>query len=167
MISENRNIDQKDDRKNRGMKVGVFSDPSSYSGSLAPRGERVRVRDICAARLSDAPYILNSSPLGGTRLFESIGDALHNGVDLRSDLMVPESQHRVSCIAQKLSSILVAGQFVRVLRTVDLDNEPCLWAKEIHEEWTDRMLAAELESIELAAAQTRPESMLPFGLFTS
>jgi hypothetical protein len=26
------------------------------SGSLAPRGERVRVRDICAARLSVAPH---------------------------------------------------------------------------------------------------------------
>jgi hypothetical protein len=28
------------------------------SNSLAPRGERVRVRDICAARLSVAPHIL-------------------------------------------------------------------------------------------------------------
>jgi putative membrane protein insertion efficiency factor len=30
-------------------------------GSLAPRGERVRVRDDCAARLSVAPHILESS----------------------------------------------------------------------------------------------------------
>ena len=105
--------------------------------------------------ISDAPRILGPSPSGCTRLFKSIGDALHNGVDLRSDLMIPESQYVVSCIAQKLSSIVVAGQFVRVLRTVDLDNQPRLWAKEIREEWTDRMLAAELESIELAAAQAR------------
>jgi hypothetical protein len=138
----------------------------AYAGSLAPRGERVRVRDICAARLSDAPHILKSTLSSCTRLFKSIGDALHNSFDLRSDLMVPKSQQLVSCVAQKLSAILVCDQFVGVLRTVDLNNQPCLWAKEIHEEWTDGVLTAELESIELAAAQARPESMLPFGLFT-
>ena len=140
---------------------------ASDSGSLVPRGERVRVRDVCAARLSDAPHILNSSPSGCTRLFKSIGYALHNGVDFRSDLMVPEPQHVVPCIAQKLSSTFIARQFVCVLRTVDLDYQLCLRAKEICEEWADGMLTAELESIELAAAQARPESMLPFGLFTS
>ena len=33
------------------------------SNSLAPRGERVRVRDICAARLSVAPHIRNLQQL--------------------------------------------------------------------------------------------------------
>ena len=124
------------------------------------------MRDICAARLSDAPHILSSSPSRCARLFKSIRDALHNGVDFRSDLMVPEPQHVVPCIAQKLSSTFVESQFVCVLRTIDLDNKLRLRAKEIREEWADGMLTPELESIELAAAQARPESMLPFGLFT-
>ena len=124
------------------------------------------MRDICAARLSDAPHILGSSPSGCERFFKSIADPLHNGVDFRSDLMVPEPQHAISRIAQKPVSTFVARQFVRVLRTIDLDNQLRLRAKEICEEWTDWMLTAELESIELAAAQARPESMLPFGLFT-
>jgi hypothetical protein len=34
------------------------SDFFACSYSLAPRGERVRVRDICAARLSVAPHIV-------------------------------------------------------------------------------------------------------------
>ena len=81
--------------------------------------------------------------------------------------MVPEPEHVVSCIAQKLGSILVAGQFVCMLGTIDFDNQLRLWAEEIGEEWTDGMLTAELESIELAAAQALPQTMLPFGLFTS
>jgi hypothetical protein len=125
------------------------------------------VRDLCAARLSDAPRILGSSPSGCTRLVKSIGYALHNGVDLRAYLMVPEPEHVVSCIAQKLSSAFVAGQFVRVLGTIYLDNELRLWAEEICEEWPDRMLTAELKSNDLAPAQARPQTVLPFGLFTS
>src|ERR1700723_617565 len=113
---------------------------ASDSGSLAPRGERVRVRDICAARLSDAPHILNSSPSGCTRLFKSVGYALYNGVDFRVNLVAPEPQHAVSGITEKLSSIFVARQFVCVLRTVDLDYQLCLRAKEICEEWAEGML---------------------------
>jgi hypothetical protein len=125
------------------------------------------VRDICAARLSGAPHILGSSPSGCERFFKTIADPLHNGVDFRSDLMVPEPQHAISSIAQKFSSIFVESQFVCVLGTIDLDNQLRLRAKVICEEWTDGMLAAELESFELAAAQARPEIMFPFGLFTS
>ena len=125
------------------------------------------MRDLCAARLSDAPHILSSSLSGYARLFKSIRDALHNSVDLSSDLMVPEPQHAISSIAQKLSSIFVESQFVCVLRTIDLDNQFRLRAEEIREEWADGMLTPELESIELAAAQARPEIMFPFGLFTS
>jgi hypothetical protein len=100
-------------------------------------------------------------------LSKSIGDTLQNSFDVGADLMVPEPQHVVSRMVQKIGSTFVVGQFVRVLRTIDLDNELRLWAEEIDEEWTDGMLAAELESIELAAAQARPQSVLPFGLFTS
>jgi len=121
---------------------------------------------LCGA-ISDAPHILGSSPSGCTRLFKSIGYALHNGIDLRADLIVPEPQHLVSRIAQKLGSTFVAGQFVRVLGTIDLDNHPGLWAEEICEEWADRMLTAELESNDLPPAQARPQTVLPFRLFTS
>jgi hypothetical protein len=68
--------------------------------------------------------------------------------------MVPESQNVVSRVAQKIGSALVVGQFVGVLRTIYFDNEPRLRAEEIDEEWTDGMLTAELESIELAASQS-------------
>jgi hypothetical protein len=70
--------------------------------------------------------------------------------------MVPEPQHVVPRSAQKLSSASVAGQFVCVLGTVDLDNQLCLWAEEISEECADRVLTAELESLELAAPQACP-----------
>jgi hypothetical protein len=54
-----------------------------------------------------------------------------------------------------------------MLGTIDLDNQPGLWAEEICEEWADRMLTAELESNDLAPAQARPQTVLAFGLFTS
>src|SRR5580700_775677 len=54
-----------------------------------------------------------------------------------------------------------------MLRTIDLDNQPRLWAEEIGEEWANGMLTPELESIELAAPQALPQTVLPFGLFTS
>ena len=125
------------------------------------------MRDLCAARLSDVPRILNSSSSCRARYFQSIGYALHNSIDLRADFIVPEPQHLVSRIAQKLGSTFVAGQFVRVLGTIDLDNQLRLWAKEIGEEWANGMLTPELESIELAAPQALPQTVLPSGLFTS
>jgi hypothetical protein len=54
-----------------------------------------------------------------------------------------------------------------MLRTIDLDNQPRLWAEEIGEEMANGMLTPELESIELAAPQALPQTVLPFALFTS
>jgi hypothetical protein len=42
------------------MKVIENSGSFARCYSLAPRGERVRVRDICAARLTGAPHIPES-----------------------------------------------------------------------------------------------------------
>ena len=81
--------------------------------------------------------------------------------------MVPEPQHVVPRTAQILSSALVAGQFVCVLGTVDLDNRLCLRAEEISEECADRVLTAELESLELPATQARPQLLFRFSLFMS
>jgi hypothetical protein len=125
------------------------------------------VRDLCTARLSEVPRILNSSSSCRARYFQSIGYALHNGIDLTADLIVPEPQYLVSRIAQKLSSTFVAGQFVRVLGSIDLDDQPGLWAKEIGEERANGMLTPELESNDLATAQASPQTVLPFRLFTS
>ena len=45
------------------------------SGSLAPRGERVRVRDDCAARLSVAPCIQNLGDLGPSPAAQGLASA--------------------------------------------------------------------------------------------
>jgi hypothetical protein len=81
--------------------------------------------------------------------------------------MVPEPQHDVSRFPQKFGATFVVGQFFCVLGTIDLDNQFRLRAEEIGEEWADGMLTAELESIELAAPQALPQTVLPFRLFTS
>ncbi len=111
------------------------------------------MRDLCAAQLSDR-RALDSSSSCRARLFKSVGYMLHNAVDLGADLVVPESQNVVSRVAKKIGSALVVGQFVGVLRTIYFDNEPRLWTEEIDEEWTDGMLTAELESVELTASQS-------------
>ena len=114
------------------------------------------MRDICAARLSAAPHILQCSSFGSARSFESVSDPLNNHVDLGDNLVVPEPQHLVSRAAQKLSSAFVAIQLIGVLRTIELDYELCFKTKEVCEKWPEWTLSAELESLELAATQARP-----------
>ena len=45
------------------------------SSSLAPRGERVRVRDDCAARMTGAPHIQNFGKFGPSPAAQSLASA--------------------------------------------------------------------------------------------
>ena len=56
------------------------------------------------------------------RLFESVGDSLHDWFDRGSDFVVPDSQHGISAIAEILSSAFVGVRLVGVVRTVEFDN---------------------------------------------
>ncbi|HZC47018.1 MAG TPA: hypothetical protein VE243_11120 [Candidatus Acidoferrum sp.] len=105
--------------------------------------------DNCGAIFFLAAF-LQSSPLDPSRrLPEHVSNPLHNLIGLRNDLMVPESQHRVSLADKKRSAPFVAVGFVGVLRTVDLDNQPRFQAEEVCEKRSDRLLSAEPESFEL------------------
>jgi hypothetical protein len=117
------------------------------------------VRDICVARLPGAPHICCVPKLeeaiqeekiavpaestlflffpDSPRLFESVGDSLNDLIYLRNDLMVPDSQHCVSRIEDKLSSTFIVLQLVSVLRAIELDNKFRFKTKEVSDKRSD------------------------------
>jgi len=74
--------------------------------------------------------------------------------------VVPEADHPV---ALRLDPIRPIRAIVGVLPTVHLDDQLCFGTKEIGNIRADRMLPAKPETIQLLAAQARPETQFPVG----
>jgi hypothetical protein len=67
----------------------------------------------------------------------------------------------------KISSpLFVKCNFVSIAMcySINLNNQFFVVAKEVRNEWTDRLLPVELESIEVAVSQTPPKTGFCFGL---
>jgi hypothetical protein len=78
--------------------------------------------------------------------------------------MVPEPDHSEPSRLQLFGPrIVVPLAFLRVLVTVELNDQPCLDAAEINDVRIDCHLTTKLPSIELSILQSRPQSFLSFG----
>ncbi len=69
------------------------------SGSLAPCGERVRVRDDCAARLPDAPHIRNHGKSGPSPAAQGLASASPHGGRGKNEGCAASSEGR-ACVAE-------------------------------------------------------------------
>src|SRR6202040_1637796 len=75
---------------------------------------------------------------------------------------VPEPQNATPIVTQKRAPAFVLIFSLRVLRSINFDDQHRLQANEIDEERPDRVLPAELEAIELPLAQPRPQLLFGF-----
>ena len=75
-------------------------------------------------------------------------------------VVVPETDDTIALRLDPAGAGLV---ILRMLSTVDFDNELDLGAKEIDDVGSQRMLASEAETFELSSAQVRPKSDLGIG----
>ena len=82
----------------------------------------------------------------------SFEDAFH----VPQDIVVPIAQHTAAAFDQPSGARLIPIGAIGVLATVDLNDKPMLLAIEIEHVGSERMLTAELESVEPPVAQLKP-----------
>ncbi len=89
------------------------------------------------ARLSDAPHSLPSLLTSSRCLPEHLGDPFDNGIDIAHYFEVPESQHAISIGAQERAPAFILLSLLRVLRTINFDEQFRFQANEVDEERTN------------------------------
>jgi hypothetical protein len=72
-------------------------------------------------------------------------DRFKDAVHTLEDVVVPEAQDRQPVGIQESRSVLILGDAIAVLATVEFDDQPSFTAQEVADEWSDRHLAAEFE----------------------
>jgi len=90
-------------------------------------------------------------------------DRLEDAIDVRHDLVVPDSHHAVSACFEPLSSRCIPVPSAGVLATANLDDQFRLLAIEVGDIGTEWSLAPELEASETAVAQVPPKTPLRLG----
>src|SRR5581483_7523369 len=86
-----------------------------------------------------------------------------DAVDIRQNVIVPESKHRKTVAFQTRRSNCVARNLLRVLTAIHLDDELRFEAAEIHRVGGKRYLSAKLCPNQMAIAQLQPEQPLGVG----
>jgi hypothetical protein len=120
------------------------------------------VEDHFAARLSDAPQALFPLFVFSRRLPQHRRNPFNNGIDIAHHFEVPESQHPTSIRPKERAAAFVLPFLLRVLRTIDFNNQGRFKAYEVDEVGANWVLPAELETIELPLAQPRPQLLFGF-----
>ena len=90
-------------------------------------------------------------------------DGIEHRIQILHDVAIPEPEDAVAACYQKGVAHLVVLAF-GVLASVELHDQLALAADEVREIWTDRLLAHELVSGELAIVQAIPEPSFSVGL---
>ena len=97
-------------------------------------------------------------PLGEGR-GEGLFDFFQYGSLLLQDFVVPEAENR-DAFAGKIvrpRGVLSLGLGLVVLSAVYFDRQTCFVAVEVQDEWRNRVLPAELETVEPSVTQQSPE----------
>jgi hypothetical protein len=93
-------------------------------------------------------------------LVGGFGDALQHGVQVVENILVAEAQYAVATFLECVGSISVPADLfgiVGMVLSVEFDDEAVGGAAEVEDVATDRVLAAELEIMELPVTEGRPE----------
>ena len=85
-----------------------------------------------------------------------IQDTFEHCFGLVQDIVVPKTHDMPTVPLQISSSVIVVMQLPSMLPAIQLDNDLLLYAREINEEPTDRMLPSKFVSAQSPAAQMVP-----------
>jgi hypothetical protein len=107
-----------------------------------------------------SPRARGEGGVRGRRRRRCCEDCVPNAFDISQHFVIPETQDAVAMRDEPLIAHGVASA-LRVLATVDLDDEPLLSTDKIHDIRTDRLLTHEFESVERPGAKVSPK--LSFG----
>ncbi len=89
-----------------------------------------------------------------------IPDGRLDSLGIVQNLVIPESQHAKTGFFQQQCAFVVVDDLARVLSAVNFDDKTRFEANEIQDIAEYRLLPAELEAVQLAAAQLTPQNTL-------
>jgi hypothetical protein len=100
---------------------------------------------------------------------------VRNGLDQRfhdsgrrsKNFVIPKPQDAISSCGKPGRSFFVLIQIERVLTAIQFDDESMFGAIEVYDVWPDRMLASELQPVQLPGSQDRPETPFCISLIHS
>jgi hypothetical protein len=84
-------------------------------------------------------------------------------INILLHIIIPKPQNPVSQTLQKARAISIIIRLVYMLTAIHLNHQPLLDTAEISNEWTNRVLPAELIPIHLPSLQTPPKLHLSRG----
>jgi len=84
-------------------------------------------------------------------------DHFEHAVDILEDIVIPESKHLESSLAQAFVTVVIVSDSVGMLAAVEFDDEFLLEASEVKDVVPVGVLPAELGAGQLATAQVLPE----------
>ena len=93
-------------------------------------------------------------------------DDLGHAIQIVQDVVVPKAQDSITDTFEKFGSARIS-EVLGMLPAVRFDDKPLLLTHEVGDEWSDRLLAAELRAFDLPFAQNGPEFALRIGHFAA
>ncbi len=112
--------------------------------------------------------IVASDSYAGLIVSEHPTELLNDTFSFLQHLAVPKSGHfKTASFEVPSSRIVIAFLFVRVLFSVEFDDQARRDTAEIDDERIDRYLSAEFPAVELSILKNRPEPLLSFGGVTT
>lgn len=94
------------------------------------------------------------------RVDHGLHNSLQHGLRLLQDLVVPETYHAITSTGEEGRPSHVVLYARRVLASIEFNNQPHVRATEIDDEWTDRLLPAEVRTRDLTTTQPSPQPAL-------
>ncbi len=140
--------------------------PWRGQGGAPSLGPGIRVRRLCDP--DGSSQVIFGAPRWGwpARARRQLGQMEgYRGEDARhvgGDLVAPEPDHAVTACLEPARPLVIMRRLgsLAVLPAINLDHQPLFKADEIDDECADRVLAAEAEAVDLAAAQSAPKTAL-------
>jgi hypothetical protein len=96
-------------------------------------------------------------------LGEGRGEGSQNSLDIFKDLVIPEPDHAIACRFKPPCPKRIGGGEVRVLPSVDFNDEARLFTEKIDHIALNRNLPSKFESCESPRTQEIPELLLRIG----
>jgi hypothetical protein len=131
--------------------------------SPLPVRERMKVR----VRIQRASFARESGFCSFSLCFsapQALIDRAKNLLHTLKHLAIPESKHSIALRLEKRGADFIFSRSIKMLRPIELNDEPSLSRAEIGEVCTDRKLASKLGAAQLPIPQMPPQNPLRLSL---
>jgi hypothetical protein len=100
-------------------------------------------------------------------MIHGLTDIFHHTIQIPHDIIIPVAQNSKTLGFQICRALSVRLLLIRMMATVEFDDDQSRRAAEIHNIWTDRMLPSEFQTLKLPGSKALPQQMLHIGLIPS